>query len=399
MTVAMRFKLIYALLFAGVGIFYIYLALYFKRVGLSGTQVGILLGVLPLASFLTQPLWGMLSDVYQLRRAVLSGTCFGLALVALLFLVSDSFVSLFVATLALAVIRSPVSPLCDALALDFLEQHPGRYHYGGLRLWGSVGYAVASFAVGALVIDLDIRLIIYLYGIVMFLMGLVTLSLPDARQHSRVTWRDGVALLGSNPALAKFLLGALLVGMTVGIVNSYLIIYLDDLGAAGWLSGSIFAISGLLEVPLMANAAVFIRRWGLRVVMLGGSALLLPRWLLYTVISEPLLVLPTQILHSIGMLSLLVAAVLFVDQLLTPQWRATGQTLYQAVIFGIGSSIGLFGAGIVYEYAGIVAVWWMCFVAGTLGLGVFVWATRAVPAGTPDTDSLAQTSQEERMLP
>ena len=36
--------------------------------------------------------------------------------------------------------------------------------------------------------------------------------------------------------------------------------------------------------------------------------MLLPlRWLLYTVIKNPLLVLPTQVLHSAGMLSLLVA--------------------------------------------------------------------------------------------
>jgi PPP family 3-phenylpropionic acid transporter len=385
MTIPARFKLIYALLFAGVGIFYTYMALYLKDVGLSGTQIGLVLAVMPLAGFLTQPLWGLLSDIYQIRRSMLVATCLALAGVGVLYAVSDSFVWLLGCTIALSVLRSPVGSLSDALALEYLETQSRRQDYGGLRMWGSVGYAVAALATGAFVIGVSLRLILYLYSATMALMGLLCLTLPDARASLRPSLRDGRAVLAASPVLGKLLVSALLVGMTLGVVNAYLIVYLDDIHSPGWVSGLTFALAGIFEAPLMGAAAGIIRRWGLRAVLIGGIALLPPRWLLYTIITDPILVLPTQALHSAAMLSLLVAAVLFVDQQLDRRWRATGQTLYQTALHGIGATIGLFGAGVIYERAGIKNVWLACAVAGTLGVVAMVWATWAPVAKQAET--------------
>jgi len=377
MTVTARFKLVYVLLFAGVGIFYTYLALYLQDAGLSGTETGILLAALPLGGFLTQPLWGVLSDVFQIRRALLAAACFALAIIAVLFTLGDGLAWLLGCTIALAVVRSPIGPLSDALTLEHLALEGRRGDYGSLRLWGSLGYAVAAFATGTFVIGRSVELIAYLFGATMLLLGVVTLFLPDGHASARPALRDARVVLLSNPALLKLLLGALLVGTTLGVVNSYQIVYLADIQAPGWVSGTAFAIAGLMEVPLMGAAASLIRRWGLRAVLIGGIALLPPRWLLYAAITNPILVLPTQVLHSAAMLSLLVAAVIFVDQQLGERWRATGQTLYQAALHGIGSSLGLFGAGLIHDRAGISAVWLACAVAGTLGLAAVVWATRA----------------------
>jgi MFS transporter, PPP family, 3-phenylpropionic acid transporter len=120
-------------------------------------------------------------------------------------------------------------------------------------------------------------------------------------------------------------------------------------------------------VPLMAYAGALIRRWGLRAVLLGGVALQPLRWLLYTVIAIPILVVPTQIFHSIAMLSLLIAGVLLADQQLPSQWRATGQTANSAAQHGIGPGLGVFGAGIIYERFGIAMVWWACAIVNIIG--------------------------------
>src|SRR6266542_1081101 len=174
MTIPARFGLAYAVLFAGVGIFYTYMALYLKAAGLTGTQIGIILAVLPLAGFITQPLWGLLSDIYQVRRSMLAAACFALAIIGCLYVVSDSFVWLLGCTIALAVVRSPVGPLCDALALEYL-------------------------ATGALVIGYSLQLILYLFSATMVIMGIVSLALPDApRSDIRPTLRDGRAVLVAN---------------------------------------------------------------------------------------------------------------------------------------------------------------------------------------------------------
>jgi PPP family 3-phenylpropionic acid transporter len=374
MTAATRFKLSYLLFYAAIGILFNYYALYLQRVGLSGTQVGIVLAVLPLARVLSQPAWGLIGDIYRLRRVILSGTCFAAALAGLALDRSDSFAWLLAVTIVLAILNGPIGPFCDALALEQLERESRRQEYGSLRLWGSIGFAVTSFVIGALVIGDSIRSIIYLYSGTMALMALVTATLPDVPHSTQATWRGSRSILRGNPILIRFLVGTTLIGMTLGIVNSYLIIYMTDIGAAGWISGLTFALAGILEVPLMAYASVFIQRWGLRAVLLGGVALQPLRWLLYTVITIPLLVVPTQLFHSIAMLSLLVAGILFTDQQLPSQWRATGQTVYAAALHGIGPSIGIFAAGAIYEYAGIGMVWWACVVANLIGVSVMAWA-------------------------
>ena len=139
MTSATRFKLSYLLFFAAIGILFNYYALYLQRVGLSGTQVGIVLAVLPLARVLSQPIWGLVGDIYRLRRVILSGACSGSALAGLALNRSDSFAWLLAVTIVLAILNGPIGPFCDALALEHLERESRRQEYGSLRLWGSSG--------------------------------------------------------------------------------------------------------------------------------------------------------------------------------------------------------------------------------------------------------------------
>jgi MFS transporter, PPP family, 3-phenylpropionic acid transporter len=377
MTHATRFKLSYLLLFGAIGILFNYYALYLQQIGLTGTQIGLILAALALARVLSQPIWGLLGDIYRIRRIILSGSCFGAALAALALASSPSFAWLLVVTTFLAIANGPIGPFCDALSLEYLERESRREEFGSLRLWGSAGFAVSSLAIGALVIGESVWLIVYLYSAVMVLMGVVTATLPDVPHAAKATWRGGGAALWGSRTFTRLLAATVLIGTTLGVVNSYLIIYLSDIGAEGWVSGLTFALAGVLEVPLMAYASALIQRWGLRAVLIGGIALQPLRWVLYTVITIPLLVVPTQIFHSVAMLSLLIAGVLFADQQLSSQWRATGQTAYSAALHGIGPSIGVFVAGVIYERYGIGMVWWACAIANIAAVFLMAWATWA----------------------
>ncbi len=374
LPVTWRFKLAYGLLFAAIGIFYPYLALYFQAAGLPGAQIGIILGIPPLVGIVVQPLWGMLSDVYHVHRYALALASIGTAASAWLYNTTTNFHILVLLTLLLAVMRSPLVFLCDALALDYLETQGRRQEYGSLRLWGSIGFAFSSFVIGALVIGNAVLRIMPLYALTMIALALLAFTLPTARPTGTSKWWEGITILQQKPMLLKFLVGVLLMGMTLGTVNQYLIVYLTEIHTPGWVSGTTFALAALGEAPLMAAASSLITRWGLRLVFIGGIAVLPLRWLLYIFIREPLLMIPIQFFHSISMLSLLVVGVLYVDQQLTREWRATGQALYQTMLQGIGAGLGTFAAGIIYGQGGMVPVWWMCLGINILGVSVIMWA-------------------------
>lgn len=376
-----RFRLFFGLQFAGIAIFYPYIALYLTAIGLSSSQIGLLLALVPLLSFVVQPLWGIATDVNHQHRLILVLSCLSVSLVMAIYAYATSFWLLLLLTILLAVMRAPIQIIVTALALEHLARQSTDIGFGSLRLWGSIGFVVASLGFGAIFIDATTAWwIIPFYALCKLLLALVAYSLPNAEIHGQASWREGLTLLRQQKTLAWFLAGLLLVGMTLGVVNNYLAVYLVDIDGAGWMIGAALALSAVFEIPLLARVQSYIQRWGIRLMLLVGTAVLPIRWLLFALIEDPLWVLPIQLTHSIAMMSLLVVAVLYIDRLLEPKWRTSGQALYTAFLHSIGPGIGLFFAGLIYGWNGIRSVWLFSTAVVSLGLGILIYAMYWHPA-------------------
>ena len=158
----------------------------------------------------------------------------------------------------------------------------------------------------------------------------------------------------------------------------YVAVYLREITSPGWLIGVAMALQAVPEIPLMANTNKLMRRFGMQASMAMGILAFPIRSLGYILIHSPLLVLPVQLLHGVSMVSMLVVAPTFVNRLLPDEWKATGQGLYATAFSGIGMSIGLFTAGMVYEAAGISAIWGVCILLSLAGMAIVLPATRRV---------------------
>lgn len=64
-------KIFYFTFIGGLGSILPFLSIYFKQMGLSPEQIGIISGLRPLVGFLSGPLWGALADRYKIRRIML----------------------------------------------------------------------------------------------------------------------------------------------------------------------------------------------------------------------------------------------------------------------------------------------------------------------------------------
>ena len=85
-------KLFYFFFFSGWGSLLPYLALYFKQLLLTPTQVGILMGLKPFVNFLVIPLWGAIVDRFNKSRLVLIA----------------SLIALIIATFSISLVPPPV---------------------------------------------------------------------------------------------------------------------------------------------------------------------------------------------------------------------------------------------------------------------------------------------------
>ena len=377
MTAQSRFQLLFALWYGAIGILGNFFALYLKSIGISGAQIGFLAGVIPFASVLVGPVWAYFADVTQNIRALLAAACLGLAISMLVVIHLRGFGVLLSCMLVVGVFHAPIAPFCDSLALQYLDGTLRQQDFGKVRMWGSIGFAVSVFFTGALVIEHWINSLLYLYTAVVASIAIVTVTLPESRLLRVMGRPVSLDVLRFTPKLYRLLLGMILIGATLGAVNQYMIIYLDELHTAGWLSGLIFAVGALCEVPLMARTTFVLQKFGSRLVFLLGISLLPIRWCLYIFIKDPFLLIPIQLIHSIAMLSLLVVGVTLVDNLLPPQWRTTGQTMYTVALHGLGAGVGVLSAGLIYSSYGMSAVWAACLITGSVGFLVLRFAIQA----------------------
>ena len=127
----------------GLGTFFPFFSMYLKQnAGLSGTQVGMVLAIIPLLGIFAQPLWGQVADRTGLRARVLAlvalGTALGYALLAL----PRGFGTLALATAGLALFSTALLPMNVSVTLA-LVRDAGPHAFGLVRVWGTVGFLVA----------------------------------------------------------------------------------------------------------------------------------------------------------------------------------------------------------------------------------------------------------------
>lgn len=365
-----RFKLFFTLQYLGVGIFGPYMALYLANKGLSGAQLGIILGVMPLVSIIAQPTWSIVSDLFQSRRTMLVVSCLSASLVAILYTLTNSFAGVLLISILYALLYSPIGTLSTALALDHLEKQNRQDEFGYIRLWGSFGFAVTALLMGAFVIQTMTALLPIFYSAVMFIITLLALTLPEGEKNKPAAWWQGIAIVFQRKEIILYFIGCMFVNTSISIGLQYMPLFMEELKSSGWMIGLAVSLQALLEVPLMAKVPRWTAKYGISVVFLIGVLLLPIRWLVFLLIENPIWIIPTAIFHSLTIMSLMVIGVKHVDSKFPREWRASGQGLYSTVMNGIGPSIGLLIAGNLYDIRDLQSVW--LFTLGITVVGVLI---------------------------
>ena len=361
------FKLFYAIKFVGVGMFAPYVAMYFIRKDLTNLQAGSLVALVSFVGFVAQPIWGIISDKYNVTRLLVTISCWTTSVIVLTYTLTDKFEYLIIIVTLFSIMRSPLHANVAALALHHLDLKGVREEYGKFRMWGSIGFIIATIISGGLFFEDNLTTAIYVFSGCLILLGFISLKLPDRGISSTVQWRDSIALITNSQLLRIFLLGIICVGITLGIADQYLVVYLDEINASAWIVGLTVAITAFPEIPIMSYAEKFIRKWGLRITYVVGLSALPIRWLLNMLVTDPNIALPVQALHGIAMSALLAVGTIFVDNILPKRLRASGQALYLSSLYGLGPSIGLFLGGLLMSNGSTKPLWALSLVSGIIG--------------------------------
>lgn len=363
--------------FGLIGLILPYLSLYFLDLGFSPYQIGILMAINPLVKVITPSLWGWLADHRGTRRTLMRLACTG-ALVS--FAAMPAVRDFMVVALVLAVyaaFTSAILPLVEATAMEAVERL--KVEYGRIRLWGSVGFIVASLGFGPV---LDIAPTSAVLWAVLLLLAFNAWSiwqLPESRQPPHAPHGEGVLTVFTRPRIVAFYLVCMLMQMSHGAFYGFFSIYLEGEGFSRGAIGFLWALGVAAEVMAMHRSGPLLEKLGTRRLMRISLGFTVLRWGMLSGPAVMAVLVPAQLLHAASFALFHVAAVTHTHRTIPERFRATGQSLYSSLSFGLGLTVAMYLCGLYYEQAGAPALYIASAGIAALALGL------AFLLGKPDT--------------
>ncbi|KXA99314.1 hypothetical protein AKJ41_05640 [candidate division MSBL1 archaeon SCGC-AAA259O05] len=292
----------------GMAAYLIFSRLYFPKEGLSNSQFGLLFSIPGIILILSQPAWSLFTDYTGSSKTNFQIMLIGSAGFLLIFyFAQDFFLNHFMALLILmgffALFYTARGPVRNSLALSFLgESEEG---YGRIRLWSSVGWAVAAILVAYFLSKTSLDLL-FPAASGFFLASAVAVYL--LKSPTRETLRtvnvfksEEIHEALKNKRMWIFLSCLFLLWVGVSGVMIFLPIYLDEYFGFDLVTlGVFYTVLALTEVPFFYHGDDIIESIGIRAFLIVGFATLSVTWLILGLFTTPLVAFGALLIRGVG---------------------------------------------------------------------------------------------------
>lgn len=379
---------LFVAVYAAYGTTAIFRVLYYRRLGLTGAQIGLLIALEPMVTIVSGPLWSMLADRAGLRDRLLTFMTVLSAVPLLAMIWLTSWPWLVVLTVLHAAFRGPIQPLTDSSALAALGAK--REQYGRVRALGSLSYALVVWATGVAIEGRDLRWIFPAYAVLMVSASLLSLRVRSGQGVLPTSIRSGLGQLVRDSSWVIFVVAFFVSMMLQAVAFNYNSLYLDGLGAAEGMVGLSGALASLAQTALLLFMMPrLLRRWGSEPLLLAALALFGLGLAIWSLVPLVWAVAASTVVMGCSFVTALVAAVDFADRHAPPGLATTSQALTTGLMSGMGQSAGGLLAGSLYDGVGPQVTFGVFSVMGLAAVAGFVWLWRgraARPMAVPARD-------------
>jgi oligosaccharide:H+ symporter len=354
------FSTTYFLYFAALSAIVPFIALYYQSLGLTGGQVGILLGVPPLVSLFASPLWTGIADARNRHKLTLLVTIAMAVFLMAIFPAIRTFALALPFIMSFAFFSAPIMALVDNAILSKLGSQ--RDTYGRVRLWGTVGWGLGAPIAGAILQRYGLPFMFWMYAGLMAL-NLISIQKLDFIRSAAVTpfWK-GVRTILNNRRWALFMLMAFISTIGFSAHTNYLSLLFEEMGASKTLIGIAVTISIISELPVMFFSSFLLRKFKARGLLAVAMFVAGLRCILYYFSGGPQTVLVIQLLHGLTFPALWIAGVTYAAENAPPGFGATAQGLFGGVLLGFGAAAGSLLGGVLIDRLGVAGMY------GTIGI-------------------------------
>ena len=346
-----RLSRFYFVYYFFVGAFVPYWGLYLKSEQFTAADIGILMSLFQISRIFAPNFWGWLADHTGKRAQWIQLTAFlGLCGFTAVFW-AHGFYWLFFVMAALSLFTSSTLPLAESLTLAHLATTNG--HYSQIRMWGSLGFIVASVILGYFIDFAGIRSLLWFLLIVQMVLLMLSRTLPDPKVVQHAHDQFSIWQVIKQPNVIALLVGCSLMVTAHGVLYNFYSIYLSDHGYSKGLIGLLWSVGVICEIGIFMLMPKIMQHYSLKTILLISLALAVFRFCLigFAIDNIWLLVL-AQTLHAATFGSFHAASVEVITQFFNGRHQAKGQAIYNSVAYGIGGTIGGVSGGYALQYLG-----------------------------------------------
>jgi len=324
--------------------------------GFSGSQVGWIYALLPLATIIAPIIGGQVADRYFASEKVIAFLQLGGGVLLLLAARITDFDLLAVVMLFYCLLYAPTLALTNSVAMINMED--SEKEFGAIRVWGTLGWIAAGWmltgwrwfgeSVTGTAMQGDM---LFLAGVLSIVMGVQAFLLPHTPPQ-----KEGVspwAFLESFKML-KVRDFAVFVGITFVVATELEFYYIltapflesAAIGISSRNSPAVMTIAQFAEIFVMAFFLSWsLKRFGMRKTLAIGVVAWPIRYIIFAIGSPAWLVIASLALHGFCYVFFFVAAFIYVDKVAPPDIRASAQSLIAIIALGFGRFLGSLFAG------------------------------------------------------
>jgi MFS transporter, PPP family, 3-phenylpropionic acid transporter len=373
LTPGTRASLFYLAFYFAMASYLPFINVYFHSLGLSGWQIGVLSALLPTMSFLIVPPLAILADRRRWRVRLLCAGVLGTTASLVLLMFPVGFVALLPLMALLAACYSPIVPLADTSIVGMAARQG--LNYGGMRLYGSLGFALSAALFGAVWQYAGYRAMFAVGAGLSLVVAYLALGLDEAEpteRHHRVPLRS----IAHDRLLIGVMVTTFLAASAIGMEFTFVGIYMSKLGGSGLLVGLIFAVAAMFELPGMRYSGALTARIGPGETLLLAYGLLVLAYLGYSAAPNPYVLLACSIFRGLGYGLFYVGTIRFLNERAPSEWSATVQGIMNATAYGLGQLITRPLGGRVFDAFGPRVFYLLCSILVAVAAGIMALMVR-----------------------
>lgn len=376
----MRFSTVlgsyYFAYFAYIGAYSPYITLYFRQLGMTAAQIGLLYSIPQVMRIVGPAAWGHLADSTGkphiiLRAAALMGL---LAFGGMYF--GSGFGLLFGVLVVMHFFTSAQMPLVEAITLDHVRERPG--DYGRIRVWGSVGFIASVLGLGYALDVLPVTWVLHVGVALLMLVVCTAFLIPAPRRH--VHEGEAAPLLDrlKSRQVQIFLAAGWLNAFAHAALYTFFSIYLSQLGYSKSVIGWMWTVGVLIEIGVFQAMPQLTQRFRLETLFFVTFVALALRFSLIAWTAQWWWCLVfAQLLHAFTFAIYHASAVGLARQYFGERNAARGQAIYISVTFGMGGFAGAMVSGLLWDSIGPSYTYAISALAGLIGVLILLPGQRS----------------------